>query len=226
MPSLPGTRSLTLLSLTAVFAALALPSASALNKTASPTTKFVRACAQVKTGNLRLPRKPRCRRGERPVKWSLAGPRGPQGPKGNTGNTGIQGPKGDTGDAGASHPAIFSAQATAYMGVLSPAFAAVSGIAQVTSTESQAQTLAPAANFSADNLSVRTSTAPGTGNSVTVTLRDDGADTAVACTVSGSATTCTSAATALVGAGSALALKISSTPATPAMSLLVGLEGT
>jgi hypothetical protein len=48
----------------------------------------------------------------------------------------------------------------------------------------------------------------------------------VSCTVSGPATTCSSTTTALVGAGSALALKISSTPATPAMSILVGFEGT
>jgi len=60
---------------------------------------------------------------------------------------------------------------------------------------------------------------------VTVTLRVDGADTGRACTVSGAATTCTSPATALVGAGTALALKVSSPPSAPPMSLLVGFEG-
>jgi hypothetical protein len=215
MPPLLGTRNLTFLAVVATFATLALPSASAL--TTDADAKVVRACARTTTGNLRLPRRPRCRRGERPVSWGLIGPRGPQGPKGEVGAA---------GPAGAGHPSIFSAQAAAYAGALSPAFAAVTGITQVTSTESQAQTLAPAANFNAHNLSVRTSMAPGAGNSVTITLRANGADTGVSCTISETATTCSSTATALVGAGSALALKISSSPATPAMSLLVGFEGT
>ena len=208
MPHLLGSRTFTLLALGVAFAALALPAASALD-----TAKSVRACAHARTGNLRLARKA-CRRGERTVTWAVRGPQGPQGA------TGPQGP------AGASHVAIFSAQATSFVGALSPAFAGVTGITPVTAAESAAQTLAPAADFTARNLSVRTSMAPGLGNTVTVTLRDDGADTALACTVSGAATTCTSPATALVGAGSALALKVSSTPAAPAMSLLVGFEGT
>jgi collagen triple helix repeat protein len=239
MAPLLGSRNLTLLAVATTLAALALPSASAVGKKGS--AKVVRACAHARTGNLRLLRKPlRCRRTERIVTWGVIGPRGPQGVKGDIGPTSLQGPKGEAGPAGPQgpkgdsgpigpsgpgSPAIFSAQATSYAGVLSPAYAAVSGVMQVTSTESQAQTLSPAADFTAANMSVRVSSAPGAGNSLTVTLRDDGADTALACTISSSATTCTSGGSVVVTAGSALALKVSSTPTLAGTSLLVGFEG-
>src|ERR1700737_3087412 len=111
MPPLLGTRNVIFLAITAAFAALALPSASALNSNGQ--AKVMRACALVRTGNLRLPRRPRCRRGERQVTWDVAGPPGPQGPKGDPGAA---------GPVGAGHPSIFSAQAAAYVGALSPAF--------------------------------------------------------------------------------------------------------
>jgi hypothetical protein len=49
----------------------------------------------------------------------------------------------------------------------------------------------------------------------TITLRDDGADTAVACTVTGSATTCNSGNTsAVIAAGSRLSIKAAITAGT------------
>lgn len=209
------TRTLTVLVLTAALAAFALPSASAQGGKAAPKTSL-RACTQVVTGRLRLAPKPRkCRRRERVVTWAIKGPAGPQGPKGDAGTQGVPGPS----------RSMFSAHVSAYVGPLSPAFAALTGVSQANSTESQVQTLSSSADFTASNLSVRTDTAPGAANSVTVTLRDDGVDTALTCTVTASATACTSPSAVLVGAGSALSLKVTSTPAVPATTLLVGLEG-
>jgi hypothetical protein len=217
MPLHLGIRTVAFLALTGAFAALALPAASAVSKKGSTT---VTACAHARTGNLRLKLKPRkCRKSERPVTWGIVGPRGAQGAQGP------QGPKGDAGPLRSDRPAIFSAQANGYVSALSPEFAAVGGVTQVSSTEPQVQMLSPAGDFTATNLSVRATAAPGAGNSMTVTLRANGTDTAVACTISSAATTCTSAGSALVGAGSAIALKISSSPAATTTALLIGFEG-
>jgi hypothetical protein len=105
-------------------------------------------------------------------------------------------------------------------------FAGVATISTVTTDESEVQTLSPAAGMTAQNLSVRTTAAPGSGTSVTLTLRVDGADTSLACTVSGTGTTCSNtSASVTVAAGSPLAFKVSSTDAAvPVMSVLVGWE--
>jgi hypothetical protein len=60
---------------------------------------------------------------------------------------------------------------------------------------------------------------------VTVTVRDDGADTPLACTIAGTATSCTDVADSpVIAAGSTLSLRISSSLTAAATSLLVGLE--
>jgi hypothetical protein len=105
-------------------------------------------------------------------------------------------------------------------------YAPVTGIATVTAVEGDVETLSPNASLTAKDLSVRVTTAPGALSSVTVTLRDDGADTAVTCTVTGlGVTTCnSSAATATIAAGSRVSLKITSTGVLTGMSLLVGWQ--
>jgi hypothetical protein len=55
----------------------------------------IRACANKKTGALRLASK--CRRSERRVSWSVQGPAGLQGLRGPTGQAGLPGSKGETG---------------------------------------------------------------------------------------------------------------------------------
>ncbi len=76
------------------------------------------------------------------------------------------------------------------------------------------------------NLYCKLGTAPGMGESVTVTARMDGADLALACTISGAATTCSNTATILSAlAGQNLSLKAVSTAATAA-DLVCGFEQT
>jgi hypothetical protein len=118
-----------------------------------------------------------------------------------------------------------SARLTGFNGLLSPAFGSATGASAATTTESSVETLSPARDLSAKNLAVRTSSAPGVGESVTVTLRDDGADTALACTVSAAATTCTNTgSTVTIGAGSALSLEVTAPATVLGMTLLVGFE--
>jgi hypothetical protein len=62
------------------------------------------------------------------------------------------------------------------------------GFLSQSSTESNVQIPLQAGSIS--NLQVSVITAPGSGNSWTITVRKAGADTAVTCTISGSATTC------------------------------------
>lgn len=151
------------------------------------------------------------------------GSQGPQGPAGPQGAQGPPGPDGPTGATGSRGPAVFSARANSY--VSGTMFAPVTGIATVTSLEGDVETLAPNASLAAKDLSVKVTAAPGAAASVTVTLRDDGADTAVTCTVSGLSTTCNSAAaSATISAGSGLSLKITSTGALTGLSLLVGWQ--
>jgi hypothetical protein len=104
-------------------------------------------------------------------------------------------------------------------------FAPTSGIAQASAVESDMEMLSPNASISAKDLAVKTSVAPGIGNSVTVTVRDDAVDTTVTCTVSGLATTCSSgAASATIAAGSRISLKLTSTGTITPLSVLVGWQ--
>lgn len=104
-------------------------------------------------------------------------------------------------------------------------YAPISGIAAVTATEADVEMLSPNASLTGRDLAVRTGTALGVAATVTITLRDDGADTAVTCTVNALSTTCNSAsATATVAAGSRLALKITSTGIFSGLSVLVGFQ--
>lgn len=77
---------------------------------ASPRSDGVPACADKKTGALRLLTSGRCARTENAITLGGPGPVGPQGPVGPEGPTGPQGPagpqgpKGDTGLQGATGP--------------------------------------------------------------------------------------------------------------------------
>jgi hypothetical protein len=104
-------------------------------------------------------------------------------------------------------------------------FAPATGIAAAIAVESDVETLSPNAVLTAQDLAVRATVAPGIGSTVTVTLRDDVADTALTCTISGTNTVCDSAsASAAIAAGSRLALKLTSTGVIPPLSLLVGWQ--
>jgi hypothetical protein len=107
-----------------------------------------------------------------------------------------------------------------------PGYAAVSGHTEVSATESQAETLAPAAGFAASNLSVRATRAPGAGGSITVNVRANGADTPLGCTISAEATSCSNAfSSASIPASSPISLQVSSSGTILTTALLVGFEG-
>lgn len=213
----------TSLVLAVLFGMLAMPSSSAVSKRPRTSLRPVKICIHRKTGRIRVIRTSRvCRKRERGAVLGLRGPRGKQGPRGQQGQQGTQGPQ---GPPGADARAVFSSQMTSFSGAASPAFGGVSGIDPVTLVERQVETLVPAGGLTATNLAVRTSSAPGSGNSVTVTLRDDEVDTALSCTVSGTATTCTNTtASATISGGSVISLQLSSTGGVPLMSVFVGLN--
>jgi hypothetical protein len=196
---------------------LAAPAAAVKPKKKKPVA--IKACANKRTGQIKLARKGhRCGKGARLLTWNVRGPRGPKGARGPTGKTG----------AGISaSPSIFTARAGNYVSALmNPGYASVTGPTVVTATESLAQTLAPTTPFVASSLSVRSTAAPGAGNSVTLTLRDEGADTPLSCSISGAATTCTNTDTSAAIAGSsALSLEVTSTGSLPTLSLFVGFQG-
>jgi hypothetical protein len=69
---------------------------------ASSGSPVIRACANKKSGALRLAT--RCKRSERGVSWNLIGPGGERGPRGFTGVKGPTGASGATGGAGPQGP--------------------------------------------------------------------------------------------------------------------------
>jgi hypothetical protein len=82
----------------AIVALLAVCAGLALAATSS--SPIIRACANRRTGALRLARK--CHRNERHVSWNQTGPQGRQGPRGSTGARGTTGARGATGVTGAT----------------------------------------------------------------------------------------------------------------------------
>jgi hypothetical protein len=65
----------------------------------------VSACVKGPTGHVRIVSDPgRCKRGERPLQWSIKGPRGEPGEPGPAGPAGPAGADGDTGPAGPAGP--------------------------------------------------------------------------------------------------------------------------
>jgi hypothetical protein len=103
-------------------------------------------------------------------------------------------------------------------------FAAPTGISDASPNEAQT-TLSPNVALTATNFCVRLEGAPGTGNSLTFRLRANGADTALVCTLAGSATSTNSgAASAALPAGAVLSIRIEATGAPNAGSALFGWE--
>jgi hypothetical protein len=232
--------------------AFAIPAGSAVKGSAQAEAKKKKApaavlvCANRANGRIRLVRRTRaCRRAERLVRWNARGPKGLRGPRGLRGLTGERGPAGangldgapgpagppgaigEAGPPGSSNVSVFSARVTGYSGLLSPGFAAPMGTSVTSATEDLVETLAPARAFSARNLAVQMASAPGGGNSATVTLRANGADTSLSCTIAGAATSCTNVADSpSIAAGATLSLEVTSSLGVLTTSLLVGFETT
>jgi hypothetical protein len=219
----------------ALCTAVALPASGATPpKKKKQPVPAIKACANKKTGTLRLRTKRTCRRGERALVWSIRGPRGLRGPRGvqgspgsgSPGSPGGPGDPGDPGSDGSGTTAILTARATAYSSALNPGYASVTGSTQVAASDASVETLAPATGFAASDLAVRASTALLPGSSITVTLRANGADTPLACTIEAGSVGCTNtAATATVPGSVPVSLQITSTGGIVSTNLLVGFRG-
>jgi hypothetical protein len=77
-----------------------LATTGALAVAASSSNPVIRACANKKTGALRIAN--RCRRNERRISWNQTGPQGASGLRGFTGPKGSTGARGSTGVTGAT----------------------------------------------------------------------------------------------------------------------------
>jgi len=84
--------------------AVALDPPVGLSSAIAADTPQIRACANRKTGQLRLLASGKCARQERLVVWSKDGPVGPTGEPGPAGEAGADGPAGPPGPPGPSGP--------------------------------------------------------------------------------------------------------------------------
>jgi hypothetical protein len=86
----------------ATIAALLVPAGGLSLAAALSGGPVVRACANKRTGVLRIAA--RCRRNERRISWNQFGPQGPKGSAGAKGTAGARGTTGAIGQAGAAGP--------------------------------------------------------------------------------------------------------------------------
>jgi concanavalin A-like lectin/glucanase superfamily protein/collagen triple helix repeat protein len=130
------------------------------------------------------------------------GPSGPVGSQGPTGATGAQGPVGPPGPVGPQGPTgVIGATGTA--GANGTSGSAIGGNYPntgnnnflmpwgATTSGTEANVSVPLPSGTASKLVVNLTAAPGAGGSATIRIRKNGGNTALTCTVSGTATTCT-----------------------------------
>jgi hypothetical protein len=125
-----------------------------------------------------------------------AGPQGPQGEKGDSGTAGLKGADGSNGAAGAAgvpgaglSTSFFSVDTT------TPTFAILGGGA--VGSEASAQVIIPPGGQVAAKEMAAGVRASLTQGSIAVTLRVNGADSAVTCTITHPATSCSNGAAAV-----------------------------
>jgi hypothetical protein len=138
---------------------------------------------------------------------ALKGARGKAGPQGPQGPAGINGAPGGPGTSGSTAPALL-------LGSLGPAggqtrFGTVAGNATQL-TEANVQTpVPPGVGLVARDLSAFVNPPPGGTQTVTVAFRVDGADSALACTITGTETACTAPNTTVpLTAGAKISMRV------------------
>lgn len=112
----------------------------------------------------------------------------PAGPRGSKGPAGDQGAQGQPGAPGAT-TSVLTGRTSLGAG---DSFFSPSGISTAGAGEATLQILSPGVASNAGNLSVRLDAAPGAGSSRAFTLRLNGADTGLTCTVPSASQTCNS----------------------------------
>jgi hypothetical protein len=149
------------------------------------------------------------------------GATGPIGATGPAGPTGPVGPTGATGPTGAAGASAFLAR----IDLLTPAggFGSPDGNSELMPSEASVTQLSPNVAVEARDLSVKLTLAPGVDSSYAFTVRDDAADTDVACTIAESDTTCDSAgAGATIAPGSEVSIGVTATGTPTPASALIG----
>jgi hypothetical protein len=90
---------------------------------------------------------------------------------------------------------------------LAPVFGSPSGTSSGSATEADVAHLSPGSTIVVRDLRVKLTAAPGDGRSRTFTLQDDGAPTAVTCSISDTSNSCSSGTTsATISPGSELSI--------------------
>jgi len=121
-----------------------------------------------------------------------AGPVGPEGPQGLQGEPGPQGPQGEVGPVGPEGPAGTDGTSGSLLGGNYPNTADDNFLSPFNpSTGSEENTNLPVSSGSASKLIVNVGSTLGAGSSVALTLRRNGIDTALSCTVAEGESTCT-----------------------------------
>jgi hypothetical protein len=109
-----------------------------------------------------------------------------------------------------------------------PRFGGASGASSATTDENAVRVLSPQRTLTARDLSVKTTAAPATGNTIVVTLYSEGNPTALTCTIADGATTCHDTThAAVIASGSHLSLFFSQFTASqpmPTLRAFVGLR--
>jgi hypothetical protein len=139
---------------------------------------------------------------------------GAKGVRGAQGPQGAQGQQGATGAAGSPAAGALLGllnATTDLMDYVNPTWPTGAG----TTEDTGAVAISPNATMVARDLSFTTSTAPGGVESRAVTLRVNHADTALGCTMTGTATSCTSGSTVTVPPGSFLSIKVQKSSGAP-----------
>ena len=173
--------------------------------TVSSSAIIIHACVSKEVGLVRIAAT--CRKTERPLTWSngggaQAGPAGPQGPagpagpQGATGATGATGAKGETGPAGVNRDVVGGGDSCPLTGGSTTEYIGMFGANCAGTTEADAQ-LAMPANGTMQEFHATVDQAPGAG-SIVFTVRKNGANTSVSCTISGTARSCADSVNAVV----------------------------
>jgi hypothetical protein len=166
----------------------------------------ITACYAKDDGATRLiDAKKKCRKGEKRIAWNQ------RGRAGRTGAAGTNGVNGTNGANGVPAASMLTGSVNTTVTGSGQAFAAPTGRTDPTSSpEAGHVMLSPGATIVARDLAVKlAASAPDPGAAVfTFIVRDDGADTAVSCSITGTARSCNSgAASAQIAAGSELSLR-------------------
>ncbi|MGH7287451.1 MAG: hypothetical protein ACREI8_05465, partial [Myxococcota bacterium] len=120
------------------------------------------------------------------------GPMGPQGPEGPQGPAGADGAPGEMGPVGPQGPAGADGTSGSLLGGNYPNTADDNFLSPFNpSTGSEENTNLPVTSGTARKLIVNVGSALGAGSSVTLTLRQNGVDSALACTVAAGESSCT-----------------------------------